>query len=142
MNVDATHWNAPVYFLYFHAIELYLKAFLYANGVPLKELESRYGHKAEKLAKKAEEFQLELNPKGKEVIRLMAETDSVISSRYIRIGTHTRFPLMVYDDLCRYLHQHTVKTVAEASDVTQLPGIWERPPESPASVKPGQYPSE
>ena len=39
-NVKASHPLSPVLFLYYHAIELYLKAFLRGNGHSAKELRS------------------------------------------------------------------------------------------------------
>jgi hypothetical protein len=46
VNVKASHARSPVLFLYYHAIELYLKAFLRGNGHSAKELRGKkFGHK-------------------------------------------------------------------------------------------------
>jgi|SRR5450631_550035 hypothetical protein len=45
-KVKASHPLSPVLFLYYHAIELYLKAFLRGNGHSAKELRSKkFGHR-------------------------------------------------------------------------------------------------
>jgi HEPN domain-containing protein len=127
-EVKATHWNAPVYFLYFHAVELYLKAFLLANGVTLGDLKLDYRHNARKLTEKAKEHLLDLSPKYEEAINLMDETDNVISSRYLRVGTHKRLPFSVFDDLCRTLHQQIMPTVYDQAGITRYLDLWPKPP--------------
>ena len=44
-KVKATHRLSPVLFLYYHAIELYLKAFLRGHGHSVAELRSKFGHR-------------------------------------------------------------------------------------------------
>ncbi|WP_316237651.1 hypothetical protein [Bradyrhizobium sp. SZCCHNR1015] len=54
----------PRYFMLCHAVELALKAFLLAHGVPLKDLESNqiFGHQLDALLKEADERGLEIGP--------------------------------------------------------------------------------
>src|SRR4029077_3473405 len=47
----ATHKESPIRFLYFHAIELYLKAFLRAHDIHPYDLRTKYGHSVGQLSK-------------------------------------------------------------------------------------------
>jgi hypothetical protein len=77
----------PVLFLYYHAIELYLKAFLRGNGHSAKELSTRkYGHDIKNLSGRAAELGLWYMDEDKEVFSMIIATDAVIRSRYIRTG--------------------------------------------------------
>ena len=42
-------WDTPVYFLFFHAIELSFKAFLRSHNITTKELWKKKGHKVSEL---------------------------------------------------------------------------------------------
>lgn len=130
VEVKATHWNAPIYFLYFHAVELYLKAFLRAHGETPDDLKRQYGHNTRKLADKAKEYRLDLTLKYEEAIMLMDSnvTDNVMSSRYLRVGNHKRLPLSVFDDLCRWLHIQVEPTVYDPTVIARRPVLWDRPP--------------
>ncbi len=44
-KLRATHPHAPLTFLYYHAIELYLKAFLRAHGHGSEKLRFELGHR-------------------------------------------------------------------------------------------------
>ena len=79
---------------------------------------------------------------GGQWLDIMADTDNVISSRYIRVGGHKRFSLSVYDELCRSLHIQVGPTVSQASGISRLPALWPSIPENPASAKPGQIPRD
>ena len=49
VDLDVTHPRAPISFLYFHAVELYLKSFLRLHGLSVSKLQD-IGHKAGSLA--------------------------------------------------------------------------------------------
>jgi hypothetical protein len=117
----ATHDDAPVYFLYFHAIELYLKSFLVREGHDLEYLRKKYGHKVKPLVNLCMNAGVQFSLDGQQAINLMASTDNVMSSRYIRIGTHQRLPFQVYIELCQTLHEQIGWKVYEGSGVTRLP---------------------
>ena len=92
VNLKTTHPNSPVTFLFYHAIELYLKAFLRHHGHTPKELRSkRFGHKTCCLSERAAELNLYFDHEDREVLSLMATTDAVIRSRYIQTG-YFRWP--------------------------------------------------
>ena len=72
---------------YYHAIELFLKAFLENHGHTPKELASRkFGHSTAALEKRTSQLGLFFEDEDKEILSLMAKTDAVIRSRYIQTG--------------------------------------------------------
>ncbi|AZL60192.1 hypothetical protein EI545_15960 [Tabrizicola piscis] len=112
-QTDATHWNAPIHFLYFHAIELYLKSYLVAHGADLEVLRKKFGHKVCCLSNEAQALGLEFDDQARSVLRLMFDTDNVITSRYLRIGIHTRLPFTAHFDTCDGLHEQIMPKVYE-----------------------------
>ncbi|SRR6266446_6262448 len=91
-KLKVSHPLSPVLFLYYHAIELYLKAFLRAHGHTAKELASRkFGHKTCCLTERAAELGLWYLDEDAEVFSMMSTTDAVIRSRYIQTG-YFRWP--------------------------------------------------
>ena len=101
-----------------------MKSFLLAQGKTINEIRDEYGHNVRKLSEKAKEYGLELTEKDEEVFVLMAGTDNVISSRYIRMGTHLRLPLTVYNDLCKSLHIQIEHTAYQDLESVGRPVIW------------------
>jgi hypothetical protein len=84
---QATDIESPIRFLYYHAVELYLKSYLRSHCVSAYRLRTReFGHDAGKLSRKCEALGLTLDGEDREVVRLMTETDAVIRSRYITTG--------------------------------------------------------
>jgi hypothetical protein len=87
VNVKASHARSPVLFLYYHAIELYLKAFLRGNGHSAKELRGKkFGHKICCLSERAAELGLTYMDEDKEIFSRMGSTDAMLRSRYIQTG--------------------------------------------------------
>jgi len=66
--VAATHHGDVVWFLYCHAVELYLKAFLRGEGVSVKDLHRKFGHSFPKLANAAEQSGMRFDDEDREVI--------------------------------------------------------------------------
>jgi hypothetical protein len=86
-KVKASHAMSPVLFLYYHAIELYLKAFLRGNGHSAKELRSKkFGHRICCLTDRAAQLGLAYDDEEKQVFSMMGTTDAIIRSRYIQSG--------------------------------------------------------
>jgi hypothetical protein len=86
-KLKTTHPHSPISFLYYHAIELYLKSYLRMHGISARVLASRqYGHKTDRLTQRAADLGLFLMDEDREVVSLMAETDAVIRSRYLQTG--------------------------------------------------------
>ncbi len=70
-KAKATHKELPIRFLYYHAVEVYLKAHLRAHRIHPYELRTKYGHSAGSLSKKSVELGLVLDDDDEEVIRLI-----------------------------------------------------------------------
>ena len=77
VELRVTHPTAPVYFLYYHSIELYLKSYLLACGVSLKKLK-KMSHSTRKLAEAVKSYGLQLRDEDEAIIDFMSETDAVI----------------------------------------------------------------
>jgi hypothetical protein len=60
-RAKATHKDSPIRFLYYHAIELYLKAHLRACDIHPYDMRVKYGHDVGKLSKKSAELGLEFD---------------------------------------------------------------------------------
>ena len=86
----ATHPDAPLTYLYFHAIELFLKAYLRANGHTVADLERRFGHNIERMRKRACELGFDFQDEDLEVLSYMEQTPIVMNSRYISTGYFQR----------------------------------------------------
>lgn len=109
-NVRVPRPEAPIYFCYYHSIELYLKSWLLANGVPSEDLYKEYGHDIQKIADKAKVFGLELRKEDEALISYMSQRGVLSSKRYLREGLTLSQPTA--DDLCRtcsYLRENTGK---------------------------------
>jgi hypothetical protein len=84
---SVSHARSPVEFLYWHAIELFLKAFLLACGMSETELRGRkYGHNLSNLVNEATNRGLALEADDSEVLSLMPTADDMIDLRYIKVG--------------------------------------------------------
>jgi hypothetical protein len=122
VDVKATHPSSPVSFLFFHAIELYLKAYLLRQGLTEETLRKRdYGHNTMSLANAAEDNALILTDADKEVISHLSGTDNIIASRYIRLGYHSRLPMDTLHETCFRLHSAIGPQVYEGSGVSRIP---------------------
>lgn len=119
LDLGVTHQLSPVLFLYYHAIELYLKAYLRSHGHTVKELASRkFGHKTCCLTERAAELGLWYMDEDKEMFSLMSTTDAIIRSRYIQTG-YVRWPTPEgLDRTCRSLRESVGKALkAQGSPV-------------------------
>lgn len=103
-KIKSTHSDSPVSFLYYHAIELYLKSFLRFHGHTVAELASRkFGHSSRQLKKRATQLGLTFDDEDAEVLRLMSKTDAVIRSRYLQTGFFRWPSPEALDRTCRSL---------------------------------------
>lgn len=89
MKSDATHPDAPRSFLYFHAIELYLKAFLRHHDHTVGELQ-KLRHGFGQLTQLFDDRGGFLEDEDRDVLEIMDKTSSVIRSRYIETGYFER----------------------------------------------------
>lgn len=81
----------PIRFLYFHAIELYLKAFLRSEGISVRALKQHpYGHDLAALHQACAERGLRLPEDAAAVFGFISAVDPM-EARYIRTGATTRY---------------------------------------------------
>ena len=86
-DTRATHPDAPIRFLCFHAIELFLKSFLLSKGYKVQDLKShKFGHKISCLANSAVELGVRFTDNDHQIFSWMSETDVIMESRYIVTG--------------------------------------------------------
>ncbi|MCA8926684.1 MAG: hypothetical protein KDC18_01345 [Alphaproteobacteria bacterium] len=86
-----SHPDSPAEFLYWHSIELFLKAYLLADGVPLSKLRSPkiFGHDLSKLLTQAKARGLALTRKDEALISFMPVSKDMIALRYLKVGVKT-----------------------------------------------------
>lgn len=94
------HPHAPVQSLYYHAIELVLKAFLRANGVSVAALK-RMGHQLDKLQSQAVKLGLQFDQEDSAVIESIGAGDLWSHSRYLVTGFRRDLPLSHLASACR-----------------------------------------
>jgi hypothetical protein len=85
---ETTHPDAPRDFLYAHAIELYLKAFLRTQGMSVDELK-KIGHDIPTLAQLVARYGVPIEPQIGFVLELLNK-DNVFGARYIVTGYYQR----------------------------------------------------
>jgi len=122
MRVRATHRASPIFFLYFHAIELYLKSYLRLQGHTAKELRNKFGHKICCLYDLALGHGLGMEDEDGQVISLLCTTTIVIDARYIRTGLFTTPTFEALDRACLSLRQSVGESLrAKGLPVQLLP---------------------
>ena len=86
LKVHSGFREMPVRFLYYHALELYLKALLRQKH-SIATVRTSFGHKIKLLVREAETLGLVVGEIDRFVLALIDDTDAIIDSRYIRTGT-------------------------------------------------------
>jgi len=86
-KVRSGHADSPIRFLYYHALELYLKALLRRKHSV--ETITGFGHKFRRLVTEAEKLGLSVMDEDREVFSVMIDTNTIIEARYIRTGPKT-----------------------------------------------------
>ncbi|MEL6913573.1 MAG: hypothetical protein AAFP13_03640 [Pseudomonadota bacterium] len=118
---EASHDDAPISFLFYHAIELYLKSHLIVHGWQLEKLRKKSGHKICRPANEAETNGLTIEREDREVFLMMFDPDNVITSRYIRVGHHRRLPRSAHFDTCKRLQGQIGLRAHRDSGVFRIP---------------------
>jgi hypothetical protein len=88
-GLKVTHPEAPVTFLFCHAIELYLKAYLRGAGSSVAQLK-KLSHRVADLAKSATESGISLGLEQSEILSHVDDADVAIEARYIVTGFKNR----------------------------------------------------
>jgi hypothetical protein len=118
-KVKSGHADSPVRFLYYHAIELYLKALL-RQHYSVDKLADKFGHKTKKLMRAAEEVGLMFMDEDKEVFSIMGDTNAVIRVRYIKTGTATWPTFEALDRTCKSLRTSVGAALRKAGVMVRL----------------------
>lgn len=106
-----THPDSPIEFLHWHAIELFLKAYLLADGLSEDELRRKpFGHNVQALATEAVKRGLQLTAKDRSLVSFMPNTDAMIELRYLKVGVKTVPVIEEIEATCKSLY----RLVAEA----------------------------
>ena len=85
-KIEHRHAEKPRRFLYYHALELYLKALLRQEH-SMATVRDKFGHKIKLLVREAETLGLVVSEEDRVVLGLIDDADAMIDSRYIRTGT-------------------------------------------------------
>jgi len=111
-KVDAIFAESVVRFLYAHAIELHLKAFLLSKGVALETLKSsKVGHKYKVLCKLAREHGLLISDETQNGIEQIEEFNNAMDSRYVSLGWVKELPLDFLDAACLELREASMSFI-------------------------------
>lgn len=102
-EVKATHAHDVVWYLYCHAVELLLKAYLRAKGATVGDLRLKYGHKVSKLAKAAESQGLLFDDEDHDVVLLVDRVGTTL--RYLQTGPFTRPHFDALERTCKSFHR-------------------------------------
>jgi hypothetical protein len=97
-------YEAPVRFLYFHAIELFLKAYLRLQGIEEKDLwRQPYNHDLAYLANAAEQRGLLIGKRVRLVCDAAGDFDKPTEARYIKTGPRSALPAYKLHEAAREL---------------------------------------
>jgi hypothetical protein len=111
--------DLPVRALYYHAIELYLKALLWQHH-SVDELQNRFGHKIAPMIEEAEKHGLAIEDEDRKVLELMVTTDAVIRSRYIRSGPTRYHTTLGLERTCESLRRSVGSLLRKAGVMVRL----------------------
>jgi hypothetical protein len=98
------HTDAPLVALYYHAVELYLKAFIRLHGTSESHLRA-LGQNFRKLRAKAVEHGLPLSERDRGVLEAMAHSELWSRTRYLDVGAARRPDIRAVSDFCRRLEE-------------------------------------
>jgi len=99
-KVKSGHADDPVRFLYYHTLELYLKALL-RQKYSVEGVTKEFGHNTRRLVKEAEKLGLFVMDEDRDVFSIMEDTNTVIEARYIRTGPKTWPTLEALNRTCK-----------------------------------------
>jgi hypothetical protein len=130
------HYEAPVRYLYFHAIELFLKAYLRLNGLEEEKLERRpYSHNLTNLANEAEKLGLLIGKRVRLVCDAAGDFDSPVDARYIKTGARRALLTYKLREAARELQSRVEQSLhAEGIITRRLPRLPLVHPPRPLTV--------
>lgn len=98
---DCTHPDAPAAYLFYHAIELYLKSFLRMKGWEVKQVRA-LNHSILKVSQTAADAGLTIAAEHNATLKTIPP--NYMAARYIKTGFYARSSLNDLWKLCRDLH--------------------------------------
>jgi len=102
IKIDATHPKTVICFLYYHAVELFLKSYLRLHKANLRELR-KWGHDVKILAKKCHSHGLEFDPHEEEVFDLIR--GDMMQARYLKTGYFQRAGFEALERTTKWLYE-------------------------------------
>ena len=119
IEIDATHPDAPIRFLFSHSIELYFKAFLLQNGMTIEKLRGRkLGHSLTALLSASMENGLEVSATQQDQIKV---ADDAIRDRYIETGVRQIMLADALSEICRMLNGQVGEKIYSANGFARNP---------------------
>jgi HEPN domain-containing protein len=115
----ATYPEAPVAFLYYHAIELYLKAFLRLHGLSAESLKD-IGHDYRRLLSEVSKRGLVLGELENEVLNTL-NGEIWSRSRYLEIGFSQDPGPYALSETSKSLRQKIAKALRDAGEPVRMP---------------------
>lgn len=106
----------PIFFLYYHAIELYLKAYLRAHGLAVDHLQKAFGHDTGKLSKRVRELGAPIKLKEMGLFDIVGTANAAILSRY-QAGGYRLPPMSALERACRSLREIAGHAIEDGTGV-------------------------
>ena len=131
-GLSAWHPEAPAMFLYYHAIELYLKSFLRFHGISAKQLQS-IRHNYRSLLSQASKCGLVLGELENEVLSML-DGKTWSRSRYLEIGFSQYPSLSALSETSKSLRQNVAKVLRDAGQPVRMPS-HKKPSSGPLAAK-------
>jgi hypothetical protein len=117
-RLEVTHQQAPVTFLFCHAIELYLKAYLRGAGQSVAQLK-QIGHRVANLATSAVNSGLAIRPEQLEILGHIDDADVAIEARYIVTGFKQLPTNDALSHAAEFLDQAVCRALAKAGHLVR-----------------------
>jgi hypothetical protein len=121
-GLTATHPDAPASFVYYQAIELYLKAFLRLRGVSASRLRG-IGHDPQRLRKRSIERGLSFGKIENNVLDWFISTEAWTRNRYLEVGSTTSLLGEIVPTACANLKTSVAAALRSSGHIIQSPKL-------------------
>ncbi len=110
----------PIRFLYHHAAELYLKAFLREHGHSVGDLQNTYRHDFRRMRKRARKLGLFFEPEDNATLQFFVRTPMASFVRYTTRGYYTIPTEDALANLCSNLRHRVGKALQDRGQAVRL----------------------